>query len=461
MIADGPVVAAALLPLARRRGGRVLRAQPRVGVSERRGPALRASSSASCSARSRRAGWRPGPISAARRELAGDRSRDPLRAQRRRRRRGSRRSRPPAEERSAVRRRLHLRAEPRGPRLPRRRGAAASCGSAARTLRLLVAGRGLDERAVATTRGSRCSGSSRTCARRTRALTPRVVPLLHGGGSPLKFVEALAYGLPVSPPLTPPACSRMAPRGEHFLVAADGARIRGRAVGRCSPTPGGPDGSGPPGASWPAQLLGRRSGYAAARIRGSGARVKIVSVMTTDAAGGAEFAAVEMLDALAERGHEVVMLSDQRGDRAGYPGDRDLGDLRRLGSIDCQRHRSGHRRQVGIQRAETASVATALEATSSSRHRNAYRPSAHARASRGHRGRRWRGARRATRSATATRPARGRPPGPDRRRSRGSFRPRGSRCRDRSKRTAGRWSRLVTPPAHAARIATPAPISPG
>jgi glycosyltransferase involved in cell wall biosynthesis len=39
--------------------------------------------------------------------------------------------------------------------------------------------------------------------------------------------------------------------------------------------------------------------------------VKIVSVMTTNAAGGAEFAAVEMLGALAERGHEVVMLSDQ------------------------------------------------------------------------------------------------------------------------------------------------------
>jgi glycosyltransferase involved in cell wall biosynthesis len=40
--------------------------------------------------------------------------------------------------------------------------------------------------------------------------------------------------------------------------------------------------------------------------------MKIVSVMTTSAAGGAEFAAVEMLDALAERGHEVVMLSDKR-----------------------------------------------------------------------------------------------------------------------------------------------------
>jgi glycosyltransferase involved in cell wall biosynthesis len=41
--------------------------------------------------------------------------------------------------------------------------------------------------------------------------------------------------------------------------------------------------------------------------------MKIVSVMTTQSAGGAEFAAVELLDALAARGHEVVMLSDQPG----------------------------------------------------------------------------------------------------------------------------------------------------
>jgi glycosyltransferase involved in cell wall biosynthesis len=33
--------------------------------------------------------------------------------------------------------------------------------------------------------------------------------------------------------------------------------------------------------------------------------------MTTAASGGAEFAAIEMLDALADRGHEVVMLSDR------------------------------------------------------------------------------------------------------------------------------------------------------
>jgi glycosyltransferase involved in cell wall biosynthesis len=39
-------------------------------------------------------------------------------------------------------------------------------------------------------------------------------------------------------------------------------------------------------------------------------RVKIVSVMTTDSSGGAEFAAVEMLEALRRRGHDTVMLTD-------------------------------------------------------------------------------------------------------------------------------------------------------
>jgi glycosyltransferase involved in cell wall biosynthesis len=41
--------------------------------------------------------------------------------------------------------------------------------------------------------------------------------------------------------------------------------------------------------------------------------MKVVSVMTTSSAGGAEFAAIEMLDALAERGHETVILSDLDG----------------------------------------------------------------------------------------------------------------------------------------------------
>jgi glycosyltransferase involved in cell wall biosynthesis len=41
--------------------------------------------------------------------------------------------------------------------------------------------------------------------------------------------------------------------------------------------------------------------------------VKIVSVMTGAARGGAEFAAVELLDALVGRGHEATMLSDWAG----------------------------------------------------------------------------------------------------------------------------------------------------
>jgi glycosyltransferase involved in cell wall biosynthesis len=38
--------------------------------------------------------------------------------------------------------------------------------------------------------------------------------------------------------------------------------------------------------------------------------MKIVSVMTSDSSGGAEFAALEMLEALRERGHDTVMLTD-------------------------------------------------------------------------------------------------------------------------------------------------------
>ena len=41
--------------------------------------------------------------------------------------------------------------------------------------------------------------------------------------------------------------------------------------------------------------------------------MKIVSVMTTDSSGGAEFAALEMLEALRHRGHETVMLTDMPG----------------------------------------------------------------------------------------------------------------------------------------------------
>jgi glycosyltransferase involved in cell wall biosynthesis len=43
------------------------------------------------------------------------------------------------------------------------------------------------------------------------------------------------------------------------------------------------------------------------------APLKIVSVMTTTSSGGAEFAAVEMLQALHERGHQTVLLTDLPG----------------------------------------------------------------------------------------------------------------------------------------------------
>jgi glycosyltransferase involved in cell wall biosynthesis len=48
--------------------------------------------------------------------------------------------------------------------------------------------------------------------------------------------------------------------------------------------------------------------------------VKIVSVMTTTSRGGAEFAAAELLDALARRGHDVLMLSDHRESTRGDMG---------------------------------------------------------------------------------------------------------------------------------------------
>jgi glycosyltransferase involved in cell wall biosynthesis len=41
--------------------------------------------------------------------------------------------------------------------------------------------------------------------------------------------------------------------------------------------------------------------------------MKIVSVMTTDSSGGAEFAALEMLEALRQRGHETALLTDMPG----------------------------------------------------------------------------------------------------------------------------------------------------
>ena len=50
-----------------------------------------------------------------------------------------------------------------------------------------------------------------------------------------------------------------------------------------------------------------------------GVAMKIVSVMTTDSSGGAEFAAVEMLEALRQRGHETVHAHRSCPASAGTP----------------------------------------------------------------------------------------------------------------------------------------------
>lgn len=55
------------------------------------------------------------------------------------------------------------------------------------------------------------------------------VPLLEGGGSPLKFVEALAYGVPIV--ATPKAAAGLDVRaGEHYLEAAPNGDAFGRGI---------------------------------------------------------------------------------------------------------------------------------------------------------------------------------------------------------------------------------------
>jgi glycosyltransferase involved in cell wall biosynthesis len=57
-----------------------------------------------------------------------------------------------------------------------------------------------------------------------------VIPLLHGGGTPLKFIEALAYGLPVV--ATPRAAAGLAVRdGENCLLAEGGEEFAAALAG--------------------------------------------------------------------------------------------------------------------------------------------------------------------------------------------------------------------------------------
>jgi polysaccharide biosynthesis protein PslH len=85
-------------------------------------------------------------------------------------------------------------------------------------LRLTVAGRGLD--APAADERVRFAGFVPSLEPLYREASCAVVPLLSGGGSPLKFVEALAHALPVV--ATPRAAAGLDVRaGEHFLEGRD------------------------------------------------------------------------------------------------------------------------------------------------------------------------------------------------------------------------------------------------
>jgi glycosyltransferase involved in cell wall biosynthesis len=87
-------------------------------------------------------------------------------------------------------------------------------------LELMVVGRGLD--VVPADGRIRALGFVEDLRTAYAAADVVVVPLLHGGGSPLKFIEALGYGLPVVASAHAARLLEDGSAGEHFL-AADGA----------------------------------------------------------------------------------------------------------------------------------------------------------------------------------------------------------------------------------------------
>ena len=105
----------------------------------------------------------------------------------------------PPRERAprAVRGELRLRAQPQRPALPARGGLPAGLGASCPTRGWRSSAPGLEQPPSrrSARRDPRLRRGPRTTP--TRARRCAVVPLLQGGGTPLKLIEALAYGLPV------------------------------------------------------------------------------------------------------------------------------------------------------------------------------------------------------------------------------------------------------------------------
>jgi polysaccharide biosynthesis protein PslH len=67
-----------------------------------------------------------------------------------------------------------------------------------------------------------------------------VVPLLEGGGSPLEFLEALAYGIPVVATARAVAGLRARPGVEYFEAPADGEPFAAWLLAALKPERGNP-----------------------------------------------------------------------------------------------------------------------------------------------------------------------------------------------------------------------------